>query len=161
MARITRDRENLLLEATALVPRVMLAMDIRGQRCEVFAGLRGNSLSIYFGASPVYHFNAAGELRRAYVDECLIKAESGQLIGSIRQRSAEQVVLASKLLSVEETDRFLTELADRLADLRDNLNRSAVEVIGQVPHDGDAIGRLQAWLANWSGPRIAAAANVS
>jgi hypothetical protein len=160
MARITHDREDLLREATALTPRVVLAMDIEGERCEVFAGFRGESLSIYFGPSPVYHFNATGELRRAFLDDGLIKAESGQLICLVRERSAPQVVLASTPLSAEESGKFLDQMSNRLSDLRCHLSRREFEIIGQVPDDSDAVSRLTQWLTDWPGPRIADVANV-
>jgi hypothetical protein len=161
MARITRDRENLLLEATALSPRVALEMKIQGAHCEVFAGFRGESLSIYFGAAPVYHFNAAGELRRAFVGDCLIKAESGQLVRSVRELSAEQVVLASSHLPAKESQHLVAEMTNRLNELLANLDSGALTVVGQVPEDGNATSRLQAWLATWKGPRIADIPNVS
>ena len=75
MARITQDREDLLLEATALVPRAMLRTSIAGTACEVFAGFRGASLIIYFGPSTVYHFNASRRSRRAFIYGRVITAE--------------------------------------------------------------------------------------
>lgn len=40
MARHTEDREDLLRDATALVPRVMLQVEIEERTVEVFAGFR-------------------------------------------------------------------------------------------------------------------------
>jgi hypothetical protein len=161
MARITEDREDLLREATALIPRVMLGMKIRAAPCEVFAGFRRDSLSIYFGASPVYHFNAASELRRAFLDDRLIKAQAGHLVGAVRERTPREVALVSTPLSSAESERFLAELTSLLAELRDNLDTGAYTAVGQVPDGGDAIERLRAWLVNWPGPRVADVANVS
>ena len=161
MARITQDREDLLLEATALVPRAMLRTSIAGTACEVFAGFRGDSLSIYFGPSTVYHFNAARELRRAFINDRLIKAEDGQLVGAVRVRSDTAVVLASSPLSNQESEQFAAEIGVLLTELADNLARGEFELVGQSPHDGDGVSRLRAWLAAWPGLKIAAAANVS
>jgi hypothetical protein len=161
MARVTHDREDLLLEATALVPRVMLVVDIQGRPCEVFAGFRGDSVSFYFGASPVYHFNGAGELRRAFVDDCLIKAESGWLVASTRERSHDKVSLASRPLTAEESSSFETGLEDRFTTLSSSLTEGSFQLIGQVPHDSDAVSKLKDWLANWQGLRIADVPNVS
>jgi hypothetical protein len=160
MARIAHDREDLLHEATALVPRAMLGMTIQGQPCEVFVGFRDDALSIYFDASPVYHFNATAQLRRAFIDDCLIKADAGRLVGSLRERSPEQVTLVSTPFSADDTDRFAAELASRLSQLRENLEQGTFEVAGQVPPAGDAVSRLVAWLESWRGPRIAAGANI-
>ena len=161
MARITKDREDLLLEATALVPRVMFRMTSLCQSCEVFAGFRGQSLSLYFSASPVYHFNGAGELRRAFLDDQLIKAEAGRLVGSVRQRSATEVALVSTALAGEAVERLSTELTTRLAELSDNLSQGKYELVGQVPPDAHAAEQLQAWLADWPGLKIASVANVT
>src|SRR5688572_1167889 len=93
MARETHDREDLLRDAVALVPRVLLHTTIDGTPCEVFAGFRGELLSLYFGGDPVYHFNAAGELRRGYVDDQLIKAERRRLIFMKRQPKENETAL--------------------------------------------------------------------
>jgi hypothetical protein len=161
MARFTKDREDLLLEATALVPRVMLRMTLLCEPCEVFAGFRGQSLSVYFDASPVYHFNRAGELRRAFIDDQLVKAEQGRLVGTVRERSPTAVVLASTPLSGVAVERLAAGLCSRLAEVRGNLNRGEFELVGQTPPGGEGVDRLRAWLAAWSGFRIAAVANVN
>jgi hypothetical protein len=42
------------------------------------AGFRTSGSDFFFGAEPVYQFNTAGELRRAYCDDLLIKASRGR-----------------------------------------------------------------------------------
>lgn len=161
MARITKDREDLLLEATALVPRIMLRMTVLDQSCEVFAGFRGQSLSLYFGSTPVYHFNSAGELRRAFLDDQLIKADAGRLVSSVRQRSATEVALVSTPLTDDAVAQLSAELTSRLAELLHNLDRGRFELVGQVPANGHIVDRLRAWLADWTELRIASVANVT
>ena len=161
MARMTQDREDLLREATALVPRVMLRMTILGQPCEVFAGFRGESLSLYYGASPVYHFNQAAELRRAYLDDRLVKAEKGRLVGAVRKRTATEVALVSAYFSPDEVEQLTAELTMRLGQVRGNLEQRTFDLIGQEPPDAPAVDRLQAWLVGWPGLSIAATANVN
>jgi hypothetical protein len=138
----------------------MLGMTIQDLPCEVFVGFRDDALSIYFDASPVYHFNATAQLRRAFIDDCLIKADAGQLVGSLRERSPAEVTLVSTLFSAEDTDQFVAELESRLSQLRENLEQGTFEVVGQVPPAGDAVSRVLAWLVNWRGTRIAAGANI-
>src|SRR5215216_4505512 len=88
MAREGSSREDLLREATALVERIellprttdrsMVASDLVGEH--IIAGFRRDgALSIFFGEDPVYQFNAAGALRRAYCDGKLLKAARGRL----------------------------------------------------------------------------------
>ena len=72
------NREDLLREATALVERIELVphRDRQFDASEpIVVGFRADgALSIFFGDDPVYQFNAAGELRRAYCDGLLFKA---------------------------------------------------------------------------------------
>src|SRR5687767_9697141 len=93
MAREVHEREDLLRDAVALVPRIALRLTVDDQLCDVFAGFRGESLSLYFGGDPVYHFNAAGELRRGYVDDQLIKAERRRLVFMKRQPREHETAL--------------------------------------------------------------------
>src|SRR5881396_2480403 len=106
MARIEQDREVLLAEATALVQRAEL--EIPGPTEHVIIGFHSNGCgSVYFGPDEVYHFNTAGELRRAYRDGALYKAERGRLIRLTRQRASAEVQLMRHDLDETETADFL------------------------------------------------------
>jgi hypothetical protein len=73
MARDETKREDLLAEATALVERIQIVSQSAGT---ITAGFRANgALSLFFDEDPAYHFNSAGELRRAYCAGLLIKAD--------------------------------------------------------------------------------------
>src|SRR5262245_42412456 len=93
MAREIHEREDLLRDARALVPRAMLRVELDGRMVDVFAGFRGESLSLFFGGDPVYHFNARGELRRAFVAGQLIKAERRRLIFIERRQGNDETLL--------------------------------------------------------------------
>src|SRR3954447_14030342 len=110
MARHESDREDLLREATALVERVELK--VAGFEEPIVVGFRRNgSASFYFGAESVYQFNTARELRRAYIDGVLYKAEQGRLVSLTRERGENAV----SMFRVELDDN---EAADILARLR-------------------------------------------
>ncbi len=80
MARDEQDREDLLREATALVERVELAPTDNEAGEHIVIGFRaGGAASVYFGGDTAYHFNSDGELRRAYADGLLYKADIGRL----------------------------------------------------------------------------------
>ena len=132
-----------LRDATALVPRVMLRA---ADGSDVFAGFRGEALSLYFGEDPVYHFTVAGELRRAYVGGRLIKAEGGRLVAMTRRESTAQTVLERCELNADEQRAMLLDIGLRLGGLREALVGSELKIVGTVPADGDAVGRLTAWL---------------
>jgi hypothetical protein len=145
MARHESDREDLLREATALVPRAELT--VPGEAEPVVVGFRdGGSASIYFGGDPVYQFNSAGELRRAYADGLLYKAERGRLIELRRERTTAQTQLVRRELTDQEQAALLAAAAARLKRLGEALATSSATVTGQVPADGDVAARIRSWL---------------
>lgn len=161
MARDAHDREDLLRDARGLSPRVELVVGQGSEAFTLFAGFRGESLSLYFGQDRVYHFNDCGELRRAYLDELLFKAEQGRLVAMSRERSASEVLLVSRELSAAEARAVVEELNGRLHALGEALAPETYELVGEEPSGSDAIGRLLGWLrARGDGIRIATSPRV-
>jgi hypothetical protein len=168
MARQESSREDLLREATALVERIELAPrtvgaaaaeDNAGDR--LVAGFRSDgALSIFFGEDPVYQFNAAGELRRAYSDGTLVKAVRGRLTSLERVRKPHEVQLVRHELTAAEEVALIQRMTDLLRELASSLDAGRFEVIGQVPRDANVLGRLRAWLAAHKQFPIAARPNV-
>ena len=157
MAREESSREDLLREATALVERIELALS--GQH--IVAGFRRDgSLSIFFGEDPVYQFNAAGELRRAYSSGQLIKALDGRLVAMRRVRTEHEVQLVRHELSREEEAEFVRQMNERLRDFARRVEANDVAVVGHVPDGADVLGRVKASLAAQGEVRIAARPNV-
>lgn len=160
MARSESDREDLLREATALVERAELR--IEGYDEPMVVGFRRDGeASVFFGADPVYQFNAAGELRRAYVGGRLYKAEQGRLVALSRERSAAQVALIRTELTDDETAALVEALQLHLSRVRTALRDRSYQVLGQVPREADLAGRIGAWL-DWlpAALRIARVPNV-
>jgi len=148
MSRHEQDREDLLAEATALVERVELVLP--GEPEPVVAGFRrGGELSLYFGADPVYQFNSAAQLRRAYVSGLLLKAERGRLVRLRRQRTGEATVLMQHELIDGELAEFAQAVHGRLQRLAAALHAGNCAVTRQVPEGIAAIDRLADWLARW------------
>jgi len=161
MARRVESKENLLRDARALTPRVLLRISLDGSDVELLAGFRGSSLSLYYGEDPVYHFNAAGELRRAYVEGQLIKAETGNLVFLRRQPNDAETVLQRQATDSAAERAFLGEMQRRLDQLRTAISGQQYEVLGEAPSGGEALPLLAAWLdANW-GVIIAASPRVT
>ena len=136
MARHEHDREDLMREAVQLVPRA--AWCVEGEPEEVIVGFRDEALSIYFGPDPVYHFNADGALRRAYVDGMLWKAEKGRLVVMQRQRSNDHVALRSQEQSPASTEDHLDAVSRRLVRFLDAIE-SGRAVCRQCEPDGAPI----------------------
>ncbi|MCG8585800.1 MAG: hypothetical protein MI757_13925 [Pirellulales bacterium] len=151
MARHEQDRENLLRDATALVQRVEFVMP--NSETPVFVGFRRDGCaSVYIDQDPVYHFNTANELRRAFVDGQLYKAQGSRLIAMERERSSEEVQLMSRPISDEDATEFLSAMNDSLSDLRRVIESRSVHVTGQVPADADLLGRVSTWLSKLPEP---------
>lgn len=147
MARETHDREDLLREATALVERIELR--VASEEAPVVIGFRRDGCaSVYVGASPAYHFNTRGELRRAFVADELWKAENGRLVALNRDRNAERVQLVARGLTDGEQAAALADLRQRLraleADLRDP---SGFQIVGLAPAARDVLARVRDWLS--------------
>lgn len=157
MAEQEQDREDLLREATALVERIELrgrlrdserAGAIRSDAEPLVIGFRRDgAISFFFGADPVLQFNAQGELRRAYHNGRLLKAERGHLVELKRERRPEAVLLVRREMTPEETRAYLDGMLRRLHGLRQQLQNQAYTISGQVPEDRDLLGRIQRWLA--------------
>jgi hypothetical protein len=146
MARHESDREDLLREATALVERTELR--VAGEQEPVTAGFRRDgSCSLFFGADPVYQFNASGELRRAFVAGLLYKAEHGRLVSLRRERTKDQVLLRRSELDPAAIADFLAAMQARLRRLRHSLEQGTFEVLGEVSATPNVPGRICLWLS--------------
>jgi hypothetical protein len=160
VARVGEDREDLLRDARNLTPRVQIRAVIGGRDAAVFAGFRGESLSLYFGPEPVFHFNAAGELRRAFLAGRIVKAEDGRLFGMERILGENQVELRTSAVPEDEQQTVFADLAARLAGLRAAFARGEMTIEGQEPAGGDAVERLKRWLERHATSRVAASPRV-
>ena len=161
MARDESEREDLLREASALVERIELQITnaAGGEDTDsvpVVVGFRSNgAISIFLGSDPVYQFNAAGELRRAYCDGALFKAARGKLITLERVRRPDEVQLLSRVLTNGEEGVFISRMQDRLRALAIGLDRGSFRINGQVPTGADVLHRVKQWLAAHDGMPIA------
>ncbi|HEX5105660.1 MAG TPA: hypothetical protein VFV87_17695 [Pirellulaceae bacterium] len=146
MSRSESPRDDVFAEAKALVERAELT--IPGHADSIVVGFRRDgSASFFFGGDPVYHFNTAGELRRAYIGDLLYKAEHGRLIALRRERSAWVTALVRHELTPAETVSILSAMRQRLLQLLDALNGNDAALLRQAPSDVDLAGRLRDWLS--------------
>jgi hypothetical protein len=150
MARQEEEREDLLSEATALIHRA--SFQIAGETSEIFVGFRRDGCgSVYFGTDPAYHFNSRVELRRAYADDRLIKAEDGRLVALRRHRTASAVQLVRQEFDELETQEFCQEAHRRLSWLRDIIAAGRYKLRGQIPPEADIPQRALKWLGSLGG----------
>ncbi|MFM8286339.1 MAG: hypothetical protein ACKOGA_06385 [Planctomycetaceae bacterium] len=143
MARQEHSREDLMAEATGLLPRLELRLP--GEPDPVVVGWKSNGwFSVYFGESPVYHFDGSGGLRRAFRDDRLYRLEARGLCELERQRSEGASVLVRHPLSAEQQAEFLAELRHRLTGLAAALESGAVTVLREVSDTCHAADQLLA-----------------
>lgn len=147
MALHEQDREDIMREATALVRRVELSLRDEAETC-VIGFRRDGAASIFFGADPVYQFNAAGELRRAFVDGKLVKAEHGKLVRLDRRRTDSEVQLLRQVLADSELDEFVRTARYSLARMSQHVANGSAAVVRQVPEDAAILDEVRSWLDN-------------
>ena len=142
MARRESDREDLLREATALVERAELT--IEGFDEPIVVGFRRDgSASFFFGADPVYQFNTAFELRRAFVVGLLYKAE--ECFGVWRHRLRRTGEAAVQVhLHIAFSGNCRDGLLDQCIGFGFKLRRCRAQVDAKHGQVGDDIGRRTA-----------------
>lgn len=148
-----------MAEARNFVQRCELR--VPGESRPLVAGFRRDGrLSIYFGPDPVYHFDTAGRIRRAFVADRLYKAEWGRLVRLTRTRTQEATYLNRHEMSDAETAKWLDEATIHLDGLREALEEGSAQVLRQVPEQADLTGRLRSALEHvFMGPlRLASSA---
>ncbi|MBI85493.1 MAG: hypothetical protein CMJ81_20055 [Planctomycetaceae bacterium] len=151
MARQTRDRENLLQEATALVERIEFA--IGPDRKRVVVGFRQNgACSFFFGAEPVYQFNSKMQLRRAYVDGKLFGATAGTLSVLKRLRQRDRLAIERQVLETTDVEALIVQAQEHLSHLDQVLRDGSFVSVGQVPSEIDVHGRVRTWLSTLPTP---------
>jgi hypothetical protein len=161
MAREESSREDLLREATALVERIEFIPNGSTSYGHIVAGFRRNgALSVFFDQDPVYQFNATGELRRAYSDGKLLKAERGRLAAFERVRTKNEIQLVRHELNETDMIHFQAQMANHLQAFAELINTNAFEVAGQVPPEVNVMERLKRWFATHTDVQIAQRPNA-
>ena len=146
MAQQESDREDILREATALVERAELQLE--GVAEPLVFGFRANgALSVFVTQDEVYQFDAEGCWRRGYLHGRLLKAERGQIVEMIRERTPQQTVLRSRPWSPDEQDEYARRWLLRSDWMRETLEASRYRCVGFVsPAGSDPVLRLRDWL---------------
>lgn len=160
VARQEHEREDLLAEATALVERVEIELS-SADSLVVIGFRRDGAASLYFGEEPAWHFNTACELRRAYANNRLYKAERGALVALDRVRTEREVQLIRRELTAEETKALLDGLQKNAIELAAAIDAKKYSLIGQVPPEAEVLARVRPLLESLAervtiaiGPRV-------
>ncbi|MEK6258703.1 MAG: hypothetical protein AABP62_08785 [Planctomycetota bacterium] len=136
MARQESDREDLMVEAVALVRRVELRTPRRNGT--VVLGFRTNGwLSVYLGPDPMYQFDELGRLRRAFIDGLLYRTQGTTLAQLRRQRTNSETTLLRQDLTETELADFRNVMLSAIVSLREQLVQRQTVLVQQVPGEDD------------------------
>lgn len=135
MARNESEREDLIHEATALLPRAEFQLPTIAEPLTV--GFRGSAPSFFFGQNQVYHFDSKGKLRRAYVDGFLFRSQHSGLARLERQRTESQTTLLRTDLEPEQQRLFRQQMLDSLQIVHNHLTTGPPHPLRSVPADAD------------------------
>jgi hypothetical protein len=141
MARHESDREDLFAEATAYDRRAEFIVGDSDQPI-LFGEKADGAWSLYLSLDPVFHFDAIGRLKRAFVDGRLYRTQGDTLAELTRERSDQVTVLRRRDLPEIERDRFLALLRIRLTALLTASEGGEVRVLRAEPADSDLLFRL-------------------
>lgn len=156
MARQEHDREDLMAEASALVERMELRLATADEPL-VLGIRRGGCLSVYFTPDDAYHFNTRHELRRAYRQGHLLKAEHRRLVKLTRQRTGSEVQLLRHEMSAAEQQTVLDDLQRRLREVQQAAAEQRLHALRTVPEGLPALERVVQWLQPLAHVQVAAA----
>ena len=146
MARQETDRDDLFAELAALTPRMEL--QVAEVPTAVCAGRRESTggWSLFFGPDRVYHFDASGRLRRAYVEGFLYRSEGATLSRLRRERSATETSLLRHDLDTAELHLFLAAMHSTIQDLLREIRANRVTLLRVTPENEDVLSPLAAAL---------------
>jgi hypothetical protein len=141
MDRHESEREDLIREATALLPRAEFLLPTLHEPLTV--GFRGAAPSFFFGQNQVYHFDHAGKLRRAFVDGFLFRSQHSGLARLERSRTQTQTTLLRSDLSPEQLLQFRRKMLDTLKVIQSGLTDGSLLPARSMPPDADWIALLR------------------
>lgn len=164
MARSSQDREDLLRDATAYVSRVLLNVCSGECSTPAFVGFRSlGAASFFFDQDPVYHFNNSGQLRRAFVENQIFRAENGRLVAMRRQRGKIEVAMLRQELTAELQQEFCREVVIRLGALLQALINGEFTIEGQITatREENVVERVKSYLIQFQDIEVAVSAGVN
>ncbi len=151
--RVEADREDLLAEAVNLRERIELRMPGSEEAVTIGCNALGH-WSFYFGAEPMYRFDAEGRLRRAVSAGKLYRTQGGTLAELERVRLEQETQLQRRDLSPTEVELFLAQVQAHLQQLHQAYTTDRCRVLREVGTQADFSSRLTALLSRFEGESI-------
>jgi len=143
--RVEADREDLMAEAVNLRERIEL--QVPGIDHPVTIGCNDlGHWSFYFGAEPMYRFDAEGRLRRAVRGDKLYRTQGNTLAELVRVRLDDETQLQRRDLSLSEVAEFLAETQTQMHRLARELQTGQCQTLREVVTSADFTVRLSSLL---------------
>ena len=124
----TQTEAACLLESGALYGQRLLLRHGTGD--PIFAGFKTGAFSLYFGDSPIYHFDLEGRWQRAYCDDRHYLKALDTFVQSIdRQREGKNLILKRKTSSPAETSALDQRVRATALNLLESLDSGQFDTI--------------------------------
>jgi hypothetical protein len=151
MARVETDKEDLMVEATALVVRAEFSrethsVDDTAWRIVTVGFRKDDSFSVYFEQDPFYQFDADGLLRRSFEGGLLFRTQATTLAQLRRDKTGEQTTLSRMDLSVDALEDFRGRMIHHLEDLQKGFADQTLTMLRCVSDDRDMQSRATCFL---------------
>jgi hypothetical protein len=147
MARRSSDREDLMAELVTFSPRVSLL--VPEFSAEIVAGRRTDGRwAVFFGGDPVYHFDADGRLRRAFVGDNLYRSQGQTLARLTRQVSDTETILLRHDLDEAELTEFQSRACDLFDCLLQAISAQKITIKEVAPPEADFLPELALLIQN-------------
>lgn len=143
--RVETDREDLLAEAVNLRERIEL--QVTGSDHPVTIGCNDlGHWSFYFGAEPMYRFDAAGRLRRVVMEGKLYRTQGTTLAELVRVRTEQETQLQRRDLGPSEVEGFLAVIGNQMRHLAEEFAAGRFQRLREVLASTNFNDRLTAIL---------------
>ncbi|HIE97861.1 MAG TPA: hypothetical protein EYG03_02915 [Planctomycetes bacterium] len=152
MARTETDKEDLMVEATALVARAEFRRELNAEhkttwRIATVGFRKDGSFSVYFEQDPFYQFDVDGLLRRSFKDGLLFRTQSTTLAQLRRDRTDDRTTLARNDLSTDALEDFRRRMRIHLEELQNGFEAGTLAMLRSVSEDNDMQNRTPNFLA--------------
>ena len=120
----------------------------------IFAGFKRAAFSLYYGDSPIFHFDLEGRWQRAFVEGIhYLKAPDASVQAIDRVRVEKNLVLRRKVLAFAEATDFDGLVRDTAIGLIDDLGAGRLErdepPANVIPLSSDALRAFLERIAQW------------
>lgn len=138
MARTEADRDDLFAEAVSYARRVEGRLLTTAHPVLVGFKTSGDG-SFYFGPNQVYHFDAAGRLRRAFVAGFLYRSQGTALVCLRRDRTDTETALLRSDMSETDATAFKSAMHAALRTLRTAMTENTWNPLRRHPAEDTAL----------------------